>query len=394
MDKTKFKNAVAKILATMLDASLETGEERSNVREQIVAARGPCRLALKPSQADIYRIVLARSQQFTFEENVLADHFVRELVELDAIGAGKYEPDLMALLPERVIGSFMGGRTALGNILQLLRDWSSRTYEGKRVAVAIGIDPNCVSTQISLEEYWSLDLSAVFSNGIDTLVVCAQDGSFAGLKSLPDGNMSRKVPYRLARIGEWAKSGRIAAVLNRHGEILVMTGGTLHFALRDGKWMYFSHDANIARMDPPKSRKLREAIYESCLDVSFARTGGCIGVVLSKHNGEAPDCVVPSDRLYLERNVKSRILNTAVSGVFQSLDRRLRSELLALDGALVCDHRGNVLAAGAILRLPGGSAGGGRLAAARTLSEAGLAIKISADGPIVVFKEGHEIIRT
>ena len=49
--------------------------------------------------------------------------------------------------------------------------------------------------------------------------------------------------------------------------------------------------------------------------------------------------------------------------VIQVHDRRLRQELAAIDGATVLSFEGDVLAVGAIVKIPGGSAGGGRLAA-------------------------------
>jgi len=57
-----------------------------------------------------------------------------------------------------------------------------------------------------------------------------------------------------------------------------------------------------------------------------------------------------------------------------------------MDGATVLDYRGNVLAAGAIVKVDAGSDGGGRLLAARTLAKYGLGIKISTDGEIRGFK--------
>jgi hypothetical protein len=71
---------------------------------------------------------------------------------------------------------------------------------------------------------------------------------------------------------------------------------------------------------------------------------------------------------------------------FQELDRRFRQELLAIDGATLIGHDGTVLAVGAILKIEGGSTGGGRLAAAQTLSQYGLGIKVSQDGPIQGFR--------
>ena len=88
--------------------------------------------------------------------------------------------------------------------------------------------------------------------------------------------------------------------------------------------------------------------------------------------------------------LKARAFELLIAGrPFHELDRRFRLELLSIDGALVLDHRGSVLAVGAILKIPGGSAGGGRLAAARVLASLGLGIKVSQDGSIVCF-HGNE----
>ncbi len=78
---------------------------------------------------------------------------------------------------------------------------------------------------------------------------------------------------------------------------------------------------------------------------------------------------------------------------FDAIDRRLRLKPFSMDGAVILDHRGRVLAAGAIVSIGAGSIGGGRAAAARRLSEFGLGIKISADGPITAYKSAAEILR-
>jgi hypothetical protein len=81
-----------------------------------------------------------------------------------------------------------------------------------------------------------------------------------------------------------------------------------------------------------------------------------------------------------------RLLQRAIDGrPFHALDRRLRQEILAIDGATILDHTGQLLAAGAILKVPGGSSGGGRRAAAVALAAYGVGIKVSADGGIEGF---------
>ena len=95
----------------------------------------------------------------------------------------------------------------------------------------------------------------------------------------------------------------------------------------------------------------------------------------------------PADHLLAQRSAKARLLQRAINGQpFQSLDRRLRQEILAIDGATILDHNGQILAAGAILKVPGGSSGGGRRAAAMALAALGVGIKVSADGGIEGFR--------
>ena len=74
---------------------------------------------------------------------------------------------------------------------------------------------------------------------------------------------------------------------------------------------------------------------------------------------------------------------------FDRLDRKLRSELLGLDGACIIGCNGEVQAFGAIIRNKSGSLGGGRGAAARKLSEYGMAVKISTDGYIELYLDGN-----
>jgi hypothetical protein len=92
-----------------------------------------------------------------------------------------------------------------------------------------------------------------------------------------------------------------------------------------------------------------------------------------------------------EKSVKSRTIARMIEKKkFHQLDRRLRQELVAIDGATVLSHESEVLAVGSILKITEGSESGGRLAAAKALGDLGLGIKISQDGGIVGFRPGRE----
>ena len=78
---------------------------------------------------------------------------------------------------------------------------------------------------------------------------------------------------------------------------------------------------------------------------------------------------------------------------FQELDRKFRQDLIAMDGATVIGYDGTIIAVGAIIKIEAGSSGGGRLAAARTLSNYGVSIKISNDGSMQGFKMDRNKLR-
>ncbi|MDO9556005.1 MAG: hypothetical protein Q7J82_00260 [Coriobacteriia bacterium] len=380
----------------MLQATLEPGSVPSTNQEALASYVNLNRLEIKPKRDAGYRLVLSRIPTFTSRERELAGHFIDELAEVVALNAGGYQPDLIRAIPHRVVARHLGGGQALLSVLERLETWSSQTYEGQRIVASIGLDDMPAVTGISLDDLWDEPFGPVMTNGFDTLLVVGSDSDIQGVSSLSTGNVSRTAPYRLREIACWTTGTRIAAVLNQHGEILVFQDQSLRFARRSGNWQHYVHETNIKRMSPPHNRELREAIYESCLDVSFARTGGGIGVVSESQMAQVANLVSADDLLSGQGNFKTRLLSRVVGGVtFQALDRRARAEMLSLDGAMILDRNGRILAAGAIIDVPPGSVGGGgRTAAARRLSTIGLGVKVSQDGTITGFRDDARILKS
>jgi len=139
-------------------------------------------------------------------------------------------------------------------------------------------------------------------------------------------------------------------------------------------------------------QEVRSAIYQSMLDVSFARCGACIGYVQDseRRNFEKTKIVKTTDLLIGGISRKTEVIRKAISGrKFHNLDRRLRQEILGIDGATIISRDGEILAAGTILNLAqeenSSAIGGARRAAAVCLRKYGMSTKISADGEITVF---------
>lgn len=206
---------------------------------------------------------------------------------------------------------------------------------------------------------------------------------------------------------------------------------------REGKWLNFSKDvfasfvsALLDKKEDELFKELVEGIYLSALDVSFAHSGGIIAYVLDEREKQLTEpnlyvkllanesidgldkpilnfvdnlsiAIKPFEELikingsyfnnsqnkkrFLKREFLQKVTGNSP---FCSLDRRLRAELISMDGATIIKENGKLLAVGAIIQNDSGSYGGGRGAAARKLSNYGFAIKISTDGYIECYKGG------
>lgn len=231
-------------------------------------------------------------------------------------------------------------------------------------------------------------------------------------------------PYRFANvICHYAVNEATAILLLVNGDILVCRNGAVLFVKRNGKWLNFSfsafeHSFLASEYRQKVSRKLLKAIFSSCIDVSFSHCGGIIALIKNKElltvkePGSLPilslfDDVsnsISSSSLaerwqkehdenkefkFKEEEMKKRLLKRemiksiiAKESSFQDINRKIRCELIGLDGATLFDSNGRIISFGAIIQNDSGSSGGGRGAAAKKLSSFGVAIKISTDGYI------------
>lgn len=391
------RRAVDDILAPMLDAERE--EELVQTRSNVGVAwhQGQTSVKLAPDEESDDRIVIVRNPPFADEEKQLCEHFLEEfraIADLSDMHYSELERGLAGRLASRFLS--VDNPVSILGAIHLLTNWSSHTYEGSPVTAALGFEPAHEGRGEPLLPLEEENFAKLLSNGFDTLLVLNPAAEVIHHEQLgdPTGSMPPFTPYRLGAIADWTThvDGRTALVLNRRGEVLAMAGGQLLFARRSGRWNYFVHETLLSRMSPPSDYELRVALYESCLDVSFAHSGGGLAVVRAgTSDDEIASRVARNDLIEIGESAKSRVLSKIIGGrKFQQLDRRLRQELLAIDGACVLRHTGEVVTAGAIVEVPSGSAGGGRLAAATALSHLGLGIKISEDGDIRGFANGKQ----
>lgn len=398
MNRDKFRHIVEQHLVPLFSgARLQDGFETSTTRQPAMSSRDSCSFNVKPSKEEKYCVVMTRSQPFAKTESPFVTEYrvVTAFVKvLQDIGSGietAFEQDLLSNFTRRVVVKAICDDLSHENVVLSVIDqfdvWSTKLYEGQPISAAIGFVPGILPQTVTLAEAWAEDYSAVLTNGFDTILISSYSGHLQSYESLAvPSPLPMYAPHRLAPIAEWTdgKKGRVAIALNRTGEILVMRDGQLVFTRRGGRWHFLTHEPVITQMKCPHDHDVRKAVYASCLDASFARTGACVGIMTSGDSWKLSK-VAPKveDHIQKQKSPKARLIKRMVGEKkFHEIDRRLRQELLAIDGATIIDHEGIVLAVGAILRIEGGSSGGGRLAAAIELSKYGTGIKVSQDGGI------------
>ncbi len=445
MDKQQFYKFVNKLILPLFTGSFLDGEEESSVRDSEVAYGKKNSLLIKPTKADEYRLILKRGQPFqTFEVNLLRSI----IAEINKIAVIPLEDDsYLSVLQENAIEksicqSICEQETAncMFSILNEIQKWAARTYEGRKIAIGIiiniGQDVSAQEDALSYNEIMNNDFFALLSDGVSSYIEFDKKGYLLGyvqmekLKKLPT-----ICPYEYENVARYCNERRIGIVLTTTGDILIFKNRNLLFANRLGRWNIYSHEEVIQLLSNRGNysiKDIRRSIYFTALDSSYSYNGGCI-VYLSKDEVEnalshinAHDIIDEryfemkkaqvleiAGRLYNIQNlssmeamynvpyltflqeqkcIKAQCLRKIINGKpFHELSRKLRLELVSMDGAVVIDSEGTIIAVGAILKIEAGSEGGGRLAAATTLSKYGTAIKISQDGIIKAFNSDRKL---
>lgn len=385
----------AYLLPFFSGASIDASSVPSKVSDSTVAFVNPQTIGFKVNRADDYRLQFRRDQPFAQKtdparETRVIEAYVTVLERMSDELKGPLKDDLLSTFQRRVVAEAAAEPGEGANLLTVIDQmalWATRLYEGAPIASAIGIDPTVSGLKsLPLKSLAEQDFFAVLSNGFDTMLTLSRHLNFTGHVVLDATPAARGYcPWRHSAIAAWTSGakGRIAVVLNRLGEILIFRDGQLLFARRSGKWNFLTHGPIIRQMGVPKDEDIRKAIYETALDASFARTGACIGVIAAGGMKSAERMIADADWLSKGLSDKARAIASIVNTKkFHELDRTVRQELTAIDGATVIDHEGTVVAVGAILKIEGGSTGGGRTAAAKQLATLGLGVKISQDGGI------------
>ena len=434
MDKETFLNYVQDIILPLFTGSIIVGEVESNSRDSEVALGTGGTVLIKPSKNDEYRIVIKRNLSFKANEVALLKSIIFELSKVSSLGVKEksYIDRLNTAAVEKAICESVTEVAAntLSNVVTMLDTFAKSTYEGRNINFGIIIneiqESNNAINNLHYESMFENDFFAVLSNGIQSCVEFDKNGYYLGHMSLEKMRFRPTLsPYDYISFARYCDEARIGVVLNTNGDILMFKNRSLIYSKKRGVWNSYCHEEIITLLSNRTSqsiKEIRKSIYFTALDVSFAGTGGCIVYLNKEYRDQAllhiniEDILtenhfnlrqsqlreIPKKKLqgynlnylnisyneFVEKyeNTKTSALKTTIAGrKFHELNRKLREELSSIDGAIVIDWDGTIVACGAIVRIEAGSTGGGRLAATKTLAKYGVAVKISQDGTMEAY---------
>jgi hypothetical protein len=194
-------------------------------------------------------------------------------------------------------------------------------------------------------------------------------------------------------------------VLSPSREIKVFAEGAQLFAFHNADWHLLDLQAKYALWAAAVGRPaLARRLFQTALDLADARQGALF-VVLRRPLESLQELVADQDRLDMELvgeqsdpDTPSRrhLLHVLAGRSVTDLDASVLDALATLDGAVVTEPGGQLLAVGAILRHPPqslssseGASEGARTTAAAAASRYGPVLKVSEDGLITFFDGGR-----
>lgn len=413
--------------------NLVISEETSFVGSNLVQLNDDGSMNVKGDAKSDIGFIITRDQPFLPTDKDLLTVFIKEIDQIESYPdmSSEYVEALRNTALNKAISSTLSSVSSsiILKVINSLTKFTERTYEGNNIRYGVIINdilkaPNRISN-ILYSDFIEDNYAAVLTNGTESFIEVDSDGYILRYLQLNSEKSDLGLaPYDHTRILEYCGSDTIGICLSARSDILIFHDNELKYTKRGGRWNPYNHKETIKVIhDRSENDNLlfAKSVYLTALDLSFGTSGGIISfldenmvqralnhinihdIVNEKYfnikrelmkDTNDPEYELIKDMSYEEflkqkENGKSCVLNRIISNrKFFQLYRKLRQDLVAIDGATVIDYNGDVVAVGAIIKIEAGSKGGGRIAAARTLSNYGIAIEISSDSSIRGFALG------
>jgi hypothetical protein len=444
--------AVGAAYDSLLQSALRQFFERAALdTEMSPSVSSDGRLAIEPSANPAALIVRWFGTRYTLRVPgrwVFTSHEVRLAQAIGAVLAARFSailnPRIIAergdlfrgAIEDRYVGAFLDPRTyaiearearadRIASIIELLRVAALSSYENRPITTGVlllstsddpyrpGVPPPDYAPPYT-ESLTTIKSFYRLADGIRTVFLANSEGRLLDLIDIGRWgtqacrNQMLQVPCAKTyepHARATLQHGHICAVLSPSREIKVFAEGAELFTFRGARWHLLDLQAKYRQWaEAVGEDALAMRIFQTALDLADAREGALF-VVARDARTAVSQLVAPADRLDSSRATASSdtgpsrrdLLHLLEGRSATDLDPNVLAALASLDGAIVMDRHGRLLAAGAILRHPpvgeseqGGEVEGARTTAALAASRFGPVLKVSEDG-IITFFDGERV---
>jgi hypothetical protein len=444
--------AVGAAYDSLLQSALRQFFERATLdTEMTPSVSSDGRLAIEPSANPAALIVRWFGTRYTLRVPgrwVFTAHEVRLAQAIGAVLAARFSailnPRIIAergdlfrgAIEDRYVGAFLDPRgyaietrearaDRVASIIELLRVAALSSYENRPISTGVLLlgtseDPCRPGAPLPAKApAYTQSLTTIKSffrlaDGMRTVFLANSEGRLLDLIDIERWgsqacrNQILQVPCAKAfqpHARATLQHGHICAVLSPSREIKVFAEGAELFTFRGAGWHLLDLQAKYRLWaEAVGDDALAMRIFQTALDLADNREGALF-VVARDATTAVSQLVAPADRLdssperASDRNTPSRrdLLDLLEGRSITDLDPNVLEALASLDGAIVMDRAGRLLAAGAILRHPAtaeledsGVVEGARTTAALAASRFGPVLKVSEDG-IITFFDGERV---
>ncbi|MDE3156354.1 MAG: DNA integrity scanning protein DisA nucleotide-binding domain protein [Acidobacteriota bacterium] len=441
---------ISSLHETFLQAALRRFFERASFDvEPVLADAGDGRLAVETAEHDCLLTVRWFGTLCVLRVPPRRPFSVHEVRLARAIGSvlearyrAIFSPHMMAeerelfrgALEDRYIGAFLegghrrdsGDRLAdnVAAALEVLRVAALSTYENRPISTGVlllgepyepligGRAPAALPPQSFAGSLTAIRSFYRLADGVHTLFLVSTDGALLDIidvarwaRELHPGQAIVDVPCpnTYKSHAQATMNGRdVCVVLSPSQEMKVFAEGAPAFSFHNANWHLLDvrakYDEWVAAVGEPG---LADRLFQTALDLADLREGALF-VVLRDADASVGELVAPADRLDTAASradvvspSRRDLLYLLTGRSVTDLDPSVLAALASLDGAIVVDRAGRLLAAGAILRHPPSVevswlVEGARTTAAIAASRFGPVLKVSEDG-IITFFDGERI---
>ncbi len=438
-------SAAAALYDSMLQRALKQFFARAAQTTEVVPEQaGTSGMAIEPSENDTVIVVtwfafrhvlrVPADRPFTADEV----RFARAIVAvLDARYRAIFDPALMAerldlfrgAIEDRYIGAFLddmpytiadvaGRADVIAKAIEVLRVAALSRYENREISSGVlmldsDADPARGACGMRPMLEYSEGLTAVksfyrLSDGLHTAFLVNRTGKVLDIVEVDEWDTRADAPGTLAapvaapyQAHARATSGNrhICIILTPAHEIRVFAEGVHAFTFRNASWHLLDMGAKYAIWRRAVGNEpLARLIFQTALDLADMRQGALF--VVLRDAAALGKLVAPADRLDLPHDHEPTdgvidrrdLLHFAAGRSATALSPDVFRALSTMDGAIVTDQGGRLLAAGAILLHAGPPSvemEGARTAAAYGAAQYGAILKVSEDGLITCFDQGR-----